>query len=210
MMIEKSFSEKFEVALQSQREESIQVFLRDHPGILLYTFCNAVGTYICLPKFRFGTEYVSDFVIVQLWSTITRVTLIELEPSNESIFTRDGRFAARLNGAVAQVNDWFAWLRENDQYFCDSLIQAVTEVNSNLAIPISNRIRYKSIQAKIIVGRRSSLSEQDKQRLAAQNLRDRDMEILAYDRLVDVASDMRVEGSERIIRAVSQRIVDSV
>jgi hypothetical protein len=64
MMIEKSFSEKFEVALQSQKEESIQVFLRDHPGILLYTFCNAVGTYICLPKFRFGTEYVSDFVIV--------------------------------------------------------------------------------------------------------------------------------------------------
>jgi hypothetical protein len=59
-------------------------------------------------------------------------------------------------------------------------------------------------------GERSSLSEQDKQRLAAQNLRDRDMEILAYDRLVDVASDMRVEGSERIIQAVSQRIFDSV
>jgi hypothetical protein len=59
-------------------------------------------------------------------------------------------------------------------------------------------------------GERSSLSEQDKQRLAAQNLRDRDMEILAYDRLVDVASDMRVEGSERIIQSVSQRIFDSV
>lgn len=174
-----------ELALEDRREEAVQQFLAKHDDLLLKTFC-PVGTYICLPKLRFGTEYVSDFLIVQLWSTVTQIILIELEPPMVSPFTQSGTFARRLNGAIQQLNNWFAWVRENDTYFYDSILRCVREASEDAWRTLQYRIKYNSISGKIIIGRRSMISEADNNRRAAFFLAsNRTIEIVPYDRLLD-------------------------
>jgi|688.fasta_scaffold528418_2 hypothetical protein len=197
-------SSEFASILQISREETVQAFLKANPGILLKTFCTATGTYICLPKFRFGTEFVSDFIVVQLWSTLTRIILIEIEPPTEPIFNGRGIFSSRLNGAIGQINDWFAWIRSNDQYFCDSILRVVGEHKKELLVPLANRIKHKDVHAKIVIGRRASLNDMDIQRLASHNLRDKDMEILAYDRLLEVSEEISQTKSKENIHAVAK------
>lgn len=181
---------EFEAALAESHEEITQEFLTRHTEILVKTFF-PIGTYLCFPKFRLGAEFVSDFILVQLWSTTTRIVLIELEPPTVSPFTRDGNFGRRLNGAIHQVTSWNAWIRENNQYFLDSIARKVQEDRPSSYSAISTRLRYNTILSKIIIGRRAHLSEADNNRRSAFFLDTQErIEILRYDRLVDVARNI--------------------
>jgi len=186
---EKGVSNSFKDILSSNREEDIQRFLTKHDKILLKTFCSS-GTYICIPKFRFGNEYISDFILIQLWSTLTKIIFIELEPSNIKPFTKQGNFSQRLNGAIQQINDWYSWIRENNDYFCNSIVKCVRQRNVEIGEALSNRIRYNSVTSKIIIGRRSMLTERDNSRRTAFNLENNKFEILPYDRLLDVSKEI--------------------
>jgi len=61
----------------------------------------------------FGVKYVSDFVSVQLWSTINRMILIEMESPHVRPLTKKCLWARRLTEALQQVTNCFAWIREN-------------------------------------------------------------------------------------------------
>src|SRR5436305_691226 len=103
--------------LKSSREEDAQEYLAGHPEILLSAFTLRWRVRECIPKFRFGAEFVSDFVLVEGQSWRYHITLIELEPPTEKVYTRDGKFAKRLNGAIGQISDWLNWIDENESYF---------------------------------------------------------------------------------------------
>jgi hypothetical protein len=71
-------AERFEDAINNaQREEELQEFFARHPFILSGQLAH--GTHV-VPKFRFGGEYVSDFLISEITSGGTFWILVELEP----------------------------------------------------------------------------------------------------------------------------------
>lgn len=115
----------FETVIESSKEEDVQSYLSKNRQILLAAFGNHWMVNECIPKFRFGNEYVSDFVIVTGQSFSYDITLVELEPPTERPFTQAGKFAKRLNDAIGQVNDWFAWIHDNEDYFRKSLSRAM-------------------------------------------------------------------------------------
>src|SRR3990172_8299706 len=108
--------------LEQRREEDVHQWLARHDSVMVRAFFSN-GTYLCLSKFGFGTVFVSDFLLVKLWSTITDIVLVELEPPHKRPFNRDGRYSQRLNGAMQQVTEWSAWIRENRQFFHDSVLR---------------------------------------------------------------------------------------
>jgi hypothetical protein len=186
--------DQFEKILMSEKEEDCQRFLTANKEILLSTFRKKV----CIPKFRFGNEFVSDFVLFDYSLSLGHlVSLIELEPSTVRAFTKNGKYAKRLNDAIGQINDWFAWISENEDYFLRTLISAVDASLKDHADSLrefeyeyarkSMRVRKSVfIDAKIILGRRAFLSEDDnKRRMAIYQSTNRTIEITHYDRLLD-------------------------
>ena len=189
---------EFNTVLQSSREEDVQRYLSQNLDIILATFGDDWVVNECIPKFRFGNEFISDFVVVTGQSFHYQVTLIELEPPTEKPFTKDGKYAKRLNDALGQINDWFGWIHDNSDYFLQSLSRSMNDEYEASQISADHssfkrlRERRTLVSAKIVIGRRDMLTEEDDKRRAtifAQT--NRDIEILPYDRIVDVASKMR-------------------
>lgn len=187
--------DQFEKILMSEKEEDCQRFLTANKEILLSTFRKKV----CIPKFRFGNEFVSDFVLFDYSLSLGHlVSLIELEPSTVRAFTKNGKYAKRLNDAIGQINDWFAWISENEDYFLRTLISAVDaslKDHAGSLLEFEYEYARKSmwvrksvfIDAKIILGRRAFLSEDDnKRRMAIYQSTNRTIEITHYDRLLDI------------------------
>lgn len=199
-----------EIAISSSREEDVQRFLTSHPWILTDTFATRSLSGMvteCIPKFRLGTEYVTDFVLVTGTSYHYDIVLIELEPPTERPFTKDGKFASRLNGALTQLDDWQDWTRENEPYFRRSLAKAMSDsygadqiggVSYNLTAGRSRR-EHVFISSKVLVGRRGMLSWRDNRRRATVYGRsNRTLEIVPYDRLLDTVD--RTINAERRTR----------
>jgi hypothetical protein len=178
--------------LKSSREEDAQEYLAGRPEILLNAFTLRWRVRECIPKFRFGAEFVSDFVLVEGQSWRYHITLIELEPPTEKVYTRDGKFAKRLNGAIGQISDWLNWIDENESYFRQSLSKSIASTYGSRQIqrPLEGyniRTRRHIIKAKIIIGRRSFLTEDDnKRKETLYNSTSGRIEIIPYDRLVEV------------------------
>jgi|ERR1039458_1915930 hypothetical protein len=175
--------------LQSKREEDVQRFLADNKDILLWAFATPswAGSW-CFPKFRFGEKFVSDFLLLYGHSGRYEVTLIELEPPTARQFTKSGTFARRLNEAVRQVHDWFTWIHDHPEYFRSALSEHCSEFRVDSAMTRGGcRV---TTSAKIIIGRRAMLTPTDNARrhtLFAES--DRNMEIVPYDRLLEIHND---------------------
>lgn len=167
-------------------------YLTEHTDILLRAFCPS-GTYICIPKLALNVEHQIDFLIVQLWSTLTMVILVSQETPITPIYAEAGVFSAEMNLAITRVYGWLAWIRENNSGFCDMIINQVEYYRPQIVNSLRNRIRYNTVKAKIIVGRRNTLSESERARLSAYNLGSRDLEVVTFDRLFDVANRIHSE-----------------
>lgn len=175
--------------LEQRREEDVHQWLARHHSVMVRAFFWN-GTYLCLSKFRFGTVFVSDFLLVKLWSTITDIVLVELEPPHKRPFNRDGRYSQRLNGAMQQVTQWSAWIRENRQFFHDSVLREASSVNPSCVASLTRRIRYDMLYSKIVIGRRQMMNDADNSRRASLYLDSRGgIEIVPYDRLLDAVHE---------------------
>jgi hypothetical protein len=181
----------FELTLQSRKEEVVQAYLANHPEILISVFRPpwSGGTTQCFPKFRLGAEFVCDFLILDGHYGRWDITLIELEPPHARAFTKAGNFARRLNEALRQVHEWFAWIHENPTYFRAALSRHCSEfAGESLETPPPEWMPHRSrvmTCAKIIIGRRSMLTPTDNSRrhtVFAES--ERKIEIIPYDRLV--------------------------
>lgn len=215
--------------LTSGREEDIQSYLTLNPDILVGALGwprlyiaggpdNAGCAAFCLPKMRFGNQYVSDFVVVVCRSLELEISLVELEPATAKPFTKAGTFGQRLNGAIKQVNDWFAWLDRdaNWAYFKhslqDKIIQSWTSGVSHIPIAGIEPVLHADTEwcfAKIIIGRRSMMSQGDNRRRAAFHKRTGGrIEIIPYDRLLLAEKTLQklgINGLRGKLRAEWQR-----
>ena len=171
--------------LDDKREETVQKYLEDNKKILIAAFGMPEWYYnIVIPKFRFGSNYVSDFVIITGQSYSYWINLVELEPPTVNLFTREGDYAKRLNHAIKQVDEWKDWINKYENYFKDSLVQAIKSIDSSFDESFDYTRRF-IISKSIVIGRRSTLSSEDNKRRVIEREKS-GLDIATYDRLVDV------------------------
>jgi hypothetical protein len=166
-----NLAEQFEQTLSSaQREEELQEFFTNNPFILSEQFPH--GTHV-VPKFRFGGKYVSDFLISEITSGGTFWILVELEPVDVPLVTKEGNLSQRVRGGVQQVRDWRDWLVSNR----DHAIKSVAQDGLGLG-------DIEGVRGWVVVGRRSMVTPRFNQ-LRRQVADDSNVEIITYDRLLD-------------------------
>lgn len=176
-----SLLDEFRVCLDTGREEPAQRFLASHSTILP----RALGNLEChvLPKFRLGSDFVCDFLLVSSSSYGPSYTFVELEPPSARPFTKAGVFGKRLNGALKQIDDWTQWVFEYPQYFNASVARMLGWPEARNFPPA---LRAPStIEAVVIIGRSSFLTPEDNARRRALHYQGhRKTTITHYDRLL--------------------------
>lgn len=183
--------------LDNNKEEIIQEYLENNKKILIAAFGNPEWSYnIVIPKFRFGSDYISDFVILTGQSYSYWINLIELEPATKAIFTKNGDYAQRLNHAIKQVDEWSYWIKRNESYFKDSLLKVIRKVNSSFDETFDHTRRF-IVNKKIVIGRRNMLTEDDNKRRTIEYEKS-GIDISTYDRLVDIENRIiQIDNDER-------------
>jgi hypothetical protein len=91
----------------SEREESYQRFLADHP-----VFLDPLSDLVVL-KQRLGTEFATDYAIRRLDG---RWLLVEIEKPQDRIFTQAYDFTAEFTHGFGQVLDFQHWVDDNVAY----------------------------------------------------------------------------------------------
>lgn len=123
-----------------------------------------------IPKHRLGSDYEMDYALEK---TVGIFDLVEIEASTHPLFTKRGDPRAALVHAERQVLDWFQWLERNAPYAREKLPG------------IQRPVGY------VIIGRSSSLSTEEKERLRWRNVFYRgDLVILTYDDVLDRARNL--------------------
>ena len=195
-----------------EREEDVQQFLTKHLWILLDSFAFPWAVREGIPKFKLGNEFVTDFLVVTGQSFRYEFILVEIEPPNESLFTKAGTPAKRLSQAVKQVSDWNGWIAHNTTFFRREVVRSLREIDASLSkeerwtrgiehgvdqIDPDSRGAKKffpptyppSVAFKIIIGRRDGLSTEDNERRASLcQMAGNSLEIVTYDRLIQAAT----------------------
>jgi hypothetical protein len=164
-------AQRFENTLDAAaREEDVQKFLTENPYILAEQLphCHHV-----IPKFRFGGEFVSDFLLPEMASSGTTWVLVELEPTNAQLVTASGQLAERVRVGVQQVRDWRDWLLNNRD-------MAVRPRSKN-GLGLSD---IDDVWGWVVVGRRMQVTPRFNQ-LRKQILNDAHIEIMTYDRILE-------------------------
>jgi len=145
-----------ELLNSSTREEELQIFLKEHPIIVLpYSKI--------YPKNKLGEDFITDFVFASTLEQGIKYTFVEIEKANMPIFTKDGEFTAEFTHAQKQTLDWDVWLEQNIDYLRKKL--------SGLEKP----------NFLIIAGRSKSFNDNNRGILRAWNRRQNNAEFLTFD-----------------------------
>jgi len=158
------------------REQIVQAFLEVHPEILKrWTGASAIKQRF-LTKVSFHS-FVTDFVIGEWRSTINRWewTLIEIERPRHRLFTKNGDPTSELSHALRQITDWRVWVQSN-LHFARTILPDI--------IPLC--------KVGIIIGRRTTISDQDRDRLQMLQIQSPWVQISTFDALLDVC--LRLDG----------------
>jgi hypothetical protein len=186
--------ERFQALLDSDAsEEQLQQCLAQNQQLLARSFISNAG--FVEPKFRFGAEYVSDFVVgdfVQSWHFI----FVELEPKDANAFNKDGTPGKRLSQAIRQLSEWKWWVNFNPSYFLsrikpsiDAMIRSLPleEYSGTAFLRDLGELNIFNTRQVVIIGRRGdSFQEEMRRRAALSELTGNNVEILTYDWLLDL------------------------
>lgn len=133
---------QFKLLLDSaDKEEEIQAFLKANPVLLYPTHIRV------LPKFKLGSEHVTDFVFVVHTAKGTEWVFVEIERSDKRLFTRNGQFSSEFTQAKNQLLDWEAFVDDYRNYLDKDL--------PGIRSPVYH----------LICGRDSALSPEQKEKL---------------------------------------------
>jgi len=168
---------------ESRDEEDIHQFLASHRDIALHAFDDgSVGLDIA-SKFRLGSEFVADFVLLgcRSYGYPLHCVFVELESPRNRAFTKSGLPSAKLNQAIRQITDWQHWLREHSDEFNMSLPRSLKQWHSDT---IERDLRSAMMSFKIVIGRRGDMTRKnDEFRSSFYQLHDGRVEIMSYDRI---------------------------
>lgn len=160
------------VLLESEKrnENSIQAHLTKNPILFGFEYKRVI------PKHRLGGEYETDYALEKHDGSCD---VVELESSNLKLYTKSGNPTSHLVHAEQQILDWLDWIDKNNSY-------ARTSLNG-----------LYSPSGFVVIGRKDSLSELDKERLRRRNiLFNGKLKVITYEDLLERGSDMlrRLKG----------------
>lgn len=139
------------------REEEYQIFLKEHP-----VFLNSLAKQI-VDKRKLGDDYITDFVIHLINE---EYVLVEIEKPQDNIFTANNDFTSKFTHAFGQVLDFINWIELNISY-------AQTKLPG-----------IKSPKGMLIMGRRDTMTEEQKLKLKKYNENSHSIEVLTFDDLL--------------------------
>jgi Domain of unknown function (DUF4263) len=146
-------------ALLSGPEEPCHQFLKSHPELI----CPTHDAY--WSKKVFGA-HVSDFVFREPHNDYL---LVEIEAPHRLLFRKDGHPRQALNHAISQIRDWVRFIQENK-----------AKVEQELGLfGISAAPR-----SLVVIGRSSSLTEENRSALSVMQTDQPRLTILTYDDLL--------------------------
>jgi hypothetical protein len=167
-----------------------------------------------LTKPPIGTRFCADFAILNTSQGGSLITLVELEPSGEGLFTQQGTPARRLQGALGQIQDWAQWINQHKRTFVRDTVDLAKEMpkfpevaaNSSFRLWDAEHVESSwrtfggfedaSIAYAIIVGRWSKMSEEHRERLLFLNRQQGKLAtIYTFDQVARRAYDRPVTSS---------------
>ncbi len=185
---------------QSTGEREVAQFLALHPEIVRYSVTKTAGhsAYV-LKEFPFGSHYKADLVVLTSYSGVWEVHLIELEPPDDMVVTKDDIPSNRLNKALTQLNDWKDYIDKNRiQFRCDLTTWCMSRdllkwIKGN-HIPSNNTgdlLNSPDTMIKcfyyVFIGNREKISKDARRRMNL--LSNYPIQILTYGRFLDVAKN---------------------
>lgn len=166
-----------------QKEQVVQDYLENHTELIPTP--NRLNHHLhfesVVSKFPLGTELTTDYLYITKSSDTWRITLVELESPNKSIFTADTRRAttsAKFNSALNQVRSWKHFLAENK----DEVLRRLEP----LLQPASMRRNPIEFHYQLIIGRSvdKNLTPERKKHIRGM-IDETGIEIMTFDQLID-------------------------
>jgi hypothetical protein len=153
-------AEEFENLLSNaEREEELQVFLKETPFIL-HTSADVI------PKQKLGEDFVTDFVLVAPFEQGPVYFLVEIERASHPVLNQDGSIAKAANHALKQTRDWDMWLEQNKAY-------------------VQNKLpRFETPKYIVIIGRSNNMTDEQKAYLRSYNRGWQNLALYTYDDLL--------------------------
>lgn len=188
-------------------EHQISKFLAKYPWTIYWTFCVSGGHRKYLfREFALGEKYKADYVLVHTNSSGFYVSFIELKPVDDIVFTKSRTPSRALSTAIRQVCDWKEYAQKNHYAFREALLRGAKTKNllakkGNVTLGaeyaehellIANAHIY--IDCHIVIGRRDVTSPEN-QLMKNRFQQDHKIELLSYDRFLDVASEKKSSKS---------------
>jgi len=149
-------------------EATVHAFLRGN----FFLFANSLmmsAPDAVWSKAALGPTYETDFVTYFDKSLGRYWLLIELEAPSRPLFTTSGDPSRYLTHAIRQITDWQVWIRDNNAYARTFMTDVVDPIGV------------------VVIGRRSSLSPDNKRRLREMLRQNPMLEVMTYDRLIENA-----------------------
>lgn len=186
-----------DVLEKAEDEKPLQQFFERNPAILLLGIVAAHRSWVfpraSLPKPE-GGSWIPDFMICDWGSLGPRWTIVELESPRRSALTRSGSVSAICRHAMEQIEDYRRHLKKHAAHLRDG------------DLPIDGG----KCPAWIVIGRRfDGRTELGVERLS--NLRDYDIDVASYDRLVSEcdsivrAEKASAESLKELVKRVKSR-----
>jgi hypothetical protein len=169
---------QFELLLSSsEKEERYHRFLASNP-----VFLDPLASLV-ISKQRLGIEHVTDFVVRRLDD---KYILVEIEKSQDEIFTAADDFSAKFTHALGQVLDFQQWIDSHGEY-ARSLMPLIS-----------------SPKGLLIIGRSTHLTPKQQAKLHRFNLNSAAIQVLTFD---DIAQNAR-RLYENICKPIKEKIND--
>ncbi len=150
-------AKKFEGLLETaDREEELQVFLKENPLVL-----NPTAEQI--PKKKLGEDFITDFVLVTPSQQGPTYTLVEIEKVSHRVLIKDNSLSTQANHAIKQTLDWDVWLESNKAYFQNKLPG------------------FETPNYLVVIGRGNEMDDTAKAYLRSYNRTWKNTELLTYD-----------------------------
>jgi hypothetical protein len=179
---------------RSSAEEKIHAFIRKHPSLLaVSTYKSERATQGLLSKFPISPDRIADFVYLSLAlhdpQYPDRIDVFELKRADVSLFTTHNRFSKDLNDAWMEGVESLRLISLNYQDFVRRALKrliAPREMRQTYMSAVVSDYRRPRVRVRIVIGRRSSLSAEDRARVRELDFStNSSIAVVTYDTLLD-------------------------
>jgi hypothetical protein len=145
------FTEYDSILENCKDENDVQRYLEENSNLLPvnnWLLGHQVHCSLLISKFKFGNEYISDFVYLTKCSDEWYVVFVEIENPKKKIFTNDNHFTSEFNHAYEQVQDWERYLNDSNNKI--NILNSLKHIRHSM-IMRDNNVSFKYL---LIYGRK--------------------------------------------------------